>query len=357
MSVKIGVVGAGIFGENHLNAFHQLSYNNVASLAAVCEVNSERAKWVEETYGCPVYSDYEKMLDNEDLDGITVVTPDHLHKEVALAAIRHGKHVLVEKPLDVTVEGCQEMLDAAEKAGVLLQVDFHKRYDQEHMACEKRVAAGDLGDILYGSVCMEDRIEVPADWFPHWAPKSSPAWFLGVHFYDLVRWIIKSDAKKVYATGRKETLKKDYGVDTYDSVNAMVEFENGAVFTFDTSWILPRSFESIVNQEIRVVGTKGVWEVDTQFRGARSCVDGEGMRTWNHSFLRKETDKQGREIFRGYGVESIADFAYNVEALAAGRTLADLAGTYPDARDGLEVTKIGVAVHKSIETGAPVVLK
>ena len=158
----------------------------------------------------------------------------------------------------------------------LLQVDFHKRYDPDHQAIERRVQAGELGDVLYGSVYMEDRIEVPSEWFPHWAPNSSPAWFLGVHFYDLVRWIVKSEVKSVYATGTKNTLLKDYGVDTYDCVNAKVDFVNGASFVFDTSWILPKGFEAVVNQAVRIVGTKGVFECDSQDRGSRSCIASRG---------------------------------------------------------------------------------
>lgn len=351
MSVKIGVVGAGIFGINHLNAFKQLSYLGVAELAAVAEVNEKRAQWVEENYGCPVYRDYNEMIEKADMDGVTVVTPDHLHKPVVLAAAAHGKHVLVEKPLDVTVEGCEETISAAKNANILLQVDFHKRYDPDHIALERRVGAGELGKVLYGHVYMEDRIEVPSEWFPHWAPSSSPAWFLGVHFYDLVRWVIKSNGKTVFAKGRKEILKNEHGVDTYDSISAMVEFANGAVFTFDTSWILPKSFEAIVNQEIRLVGTNGVWEIDSQYRGSRSCVAGEGMRTYNNNFMRESTDKQGRTIHKGYGVESIQDFAYNVQAIKDGASIESLAGTYPNGEDGLEVTKIAAAVHESVRTG------
>ena len=356
MPVKIGVVGAGIFGVNHLNTFRQLSYQQVAELAAVAEVDEKRAQWVEQNYDCRVFRDYKEMLDKVELDAVTVVTPDHMHKPVTLAAVARGRHVLCEKPLDTTVEGCAEMVKAAKKANVLLQVDFHKRYDPDHILMERRVSSGEMGKILYGSVCMEDRIEVPVEWFPHWAPSSSPGWFLGVHFYDLVRWVIKSNGKSVYAKGRKETLKNDYNVDTYDSLSAMVEFENGAIVSFDTSWVLPREFEAIVNQEIRLVGTKGVWEIDSQYRGSRCCLAGEDMRTLNNSFMREDKDKKGRAIFRGYGIESIEDFVHNVIALQNGATLDSLAGSYPSGEDGLEVTKIAAAVHESAGTGKVITL-
>jgi predicted dehydrogenase len=351
MAVRIGVIGAGKFGTVHLDAFRQLQYTGVAELVAVAESNSERAEEVRAEYGCAVFSDYRDMLEQAELDGVTVATPDHLHREMAVAVANAGKHVLVEKPLDVTVEGCEAMIQAAADAGVMLMVDFHKRYDPEHQAMEARVSAGELGDILYGYVHMEDRIEVPRDWFPHWAASSSPAWFLGVHFYDLVRWIIKSNAKAVYATGAKRLLSTVHGVDTYDCVNAKIDFENGSTFAFDTSWIIPDGFEAIVNQSIRIVGTKGVWECDSQDRGSRSCIAGEGMRTYNNNFMRERRDKKGRTVYRGYGVESIEDFAYNISLLKDGAKLCSLERTYASGIDGLEATKMAVAVHESARTG------
>lgn len=357
MAVKIAVVGAGKFGQTHLDAFTQLGYSGLAELSAIAESNPARAKELRARYSCPVYEDFREMLGKVALDAVSVATPDHLHREIAVAAARAGKHILVEKPLDVTVAGAAEMVRAASDAGVLLQVDFHKRYDPDHQAIERRMRAGDLGDILYGSVYMEDRIEVPTEWFPHWAPSSSPAWFLGVHFYDLVRWIIRSEAKSVYATGSKKTLLKDYGIDTYDCINAKVDFANGAAFAFDTSWVLPKGFEAVVNQGLRLVGTKGIFECDSQDRGTRSCIDREGMATYNNNFKRESLDRSGRKVLRGYGVESIEDFAGNVAFLASGGRLEDLKGVWASGEDGLEVTRIAVAVHESLATGRVVRLR
>ncbi|MBI2841901.1 MAG: Gfo/Idh/MocA family oxidoreductase [Armatimonadetes bacterium] len=351
MSVKTGVVGAGRFGIMHLRAFSQLESGGVAELAAIAEANPKRAEELKEEYECPIYTDYKEMLEKEDLDAVGIATPDHLHREISVAAAKAGKHILVEKPLDVTREGCEEIIRAANDAGVLLQVDFHKRYDPDHRAIESRVQAGDLGEILYGSVYMEDRIEVPSEWFTTWADSSSPAWFLGVHFYDLVRWIMKSNAISVYATGTKKRLVNDFGINAFDSINAKVNFDNGATFNFDTSWILPKGFEAIVNQEIRLVGTKGVFECDSQDRGSRSCIVDEGMRTYNNNFQNKSLDKYGRTIYRGYGIESIQDFAYNAAFLKGGGALEELEGKYPSGEDGLEATRIAVAVHESIRTG------
>lgn len=353
---RIGVIGVGTFGINHLRCFRQLGYIGAAELVAASDLNEslldERAK----EFNFKPYKDYREMLEKENLDGVTVVTPDPFHKQIVLDAAAAGVNILCEKPLDVTVEGCQQMTDACAQANVLLQVDFHKRYDEYHIAMKQKIDAGDLGKIQYGYSHMEDRIEVPKDWFPGWAPNSSPGWFLGIHFYDLARFLMGANGVSVWATGCKGRLSS-LGVDTWDSISAKVTFDNGATVAFDTSWILPYEFEAVVNQGIRLVGELGLLECDSQDRGTITCCAGDkpGMQTHNKSFLRQKTDKQGREIFEGYGMESIADFAYNVNVLLDGGTLADL-GDYPSGQDGIEGTKIAAGVHKSLETGGIVQL-
>jgi predicted dehydrogenase len=350
--IRIGIVGVGTFGVNHLRAFAQTAREGAAQAVAAADLNEPRLKQMAQQFGVRAYASHREMLEREELDAITVVTPDFAHREITLDALAAGKHVLVEKPLDVTVEGCRQMVEAARAANLLLQVDFHKRYDPYHLELERLVREGKLGEVLYGYCHMEDRIEVPRDWFPQWAPKSSPVWFLGVHFYDLARWVLKSDGKRVFARGQKKKLA-GLGIDTFDSVQAQVEFDNGAVVTFDTSWILPEKFEAIVNQGIRLVGTEGIMEVDSQDRGARSCFSTTGMQTHNLGFLREGRDKRGDTTWYGYGIESIADFAYNVAFLKDGGKLDQLRGVFATGADGLEVTRIACAAEASLGSGQP----
>lgn len=350
MVVRLGVIGGGKFGLMHLRAFNQLEHENKARLIAISDINEKLLSERKRTFKIDCHTDYKEMLARNDIDAVSIVTPDFLHRQIAIDALNYNKHVLVEKPLDVTVEGCEEIIKAAGNNKMLLQVDFHKRYDPYHLELERIIQEGKLGQIEYGYAHMEDRIEVPEKWLPNWAAKSSPAWFLGIHMYDLIRWLIKSNGERVYASGVKKKLK-DKGIDTFDSIQAKIEFENGASFTVDTSWIIPEEFESVVNQGIRVIGSEGIMEIDSQDRGTRGCISGVGMATYNSGFFMEEESKNGQTVYHGYGIESIADFALNVNYLLKGGAIEDIKGKYASGEDGMEATKIAFGVHKSIETG------
>lgn len=353
---RLAVVGGGKFGEMHLRAFSQLQREGRAELVGLADIAPEVRERRAAEYGVATFSDFRELLDKTKPDGLGVVTPDFLHREIVLEALRRGVHVLCEKPLDVSVAGCREMTTAAEERGLLLQVDFHKRYDPYHRAAYRKAREGKLGRVQYGYAWMEDRLEVPRDWFPHWARHSSPVWFLGVHMLDLARWLIGADGARVYATGSRGKLDS-LGVETWDAVQTHVEFAGGANFTVHAAWILPDGFEAVVNQGLRLVGTEGLIEIDSQNRGAEmiSTAEEDGRpRTWNLGFLSESRDKAGNQVYTGYGIEAVADFAHNVNHLLDGGTLADLAGTYPDGRDGTEVSKLAAAAHRSLETGAVV---
>ena len=354
MKPGIAVIGAGKFGRLHLDVIRQLERQGLARLCCAAVGRREHVDALHREYQISVYTDYVEALEHPGVDAVTVATPDHLHRAVTLDALHRGRHVLVEKPMDTDPAGCELIVEMAERTGLLVQVDFHKRYDPDHRKIAERVRQGDLGEVLYGYVHMEDRIEVPTRWFPHWASQSSPVWFLGVHFYDLIRWILGQEARSVNAHGSRRFLKSEYALDTLDHATATVTFDGGAVVTFQTSWVIPDGFEAIVNQGLRLVGSRGLIECDSQDRGMRSCIAHEGMRTYNNNFRHEVVSSDGVVELRGYGVESIADFIHNVRSVMQGRSPASLKGCLATAVDGLEATRIAAAVHQSIETGKPV---
>ena len=178
--IRIGVVGAGIWGTMHARAYSQ---NPQVNLVGICDLDEERGRKVAAQYGIPkVFSQVEELLE-EGLDGISVATPDDAHTSIVLKAAAKGVHILVEKPLATTLEECQLMVDAAEKAGVFLMVDWHNRWNPPYYYAWKTIREGELGDVRYIYYRLSDTVYVPTRMLP-WANKSTVMWFLGSHALD-----------------------------------------------------------------------------------------------------------------------------------------------------------------------------
>ena len=357
MIPKIGIIGGGIFGEMHLKVFRQLEAEGRCTLVGLADVKPSVLRRRRREYGVRGFRSHRDLIRRTQPDAVTIVTPDHLHRRVAVDALNAGCHVLVEKPLDVTTKGAKAILAAAKKNRRLLAVDFHKRHAPAHIALKQAIADGKLGRIEYAYAWMEDRIEVPRDWWPEWSPKSSPLWFCGVHYVDVFRWMVGNpNARTVYATGHRRKLKS-VGVGTWDAIQTHVTFEGDIQFTIHVSWILPEEFEAIVDQGLRIIGTEGRTELDGQYLGVRHCFNGEGMTTENFEFYHETVREDGGIRYSGYGIDSIAEFCDRLNDLLAGASLKDLEGKYASGSEALEVVRIAEAAHRSARTGRIVRLR
>ena len=145
------------------------------------------------------------------------------------------------------------------------------------------------------------------------------------------------------------------GIDTYDSLSAKFDYENGASVTVDSSWIIPNNFSSIVNQQIRLVGTNGMQEVDSQDRGIIACYESESASTSINPFGNIRTEKPFiGTVPSGYTVESMLFFLRLASAIKEGKTsVKALEGHYPSGSQALVSTIMGAAAHESARTGKP----
>jgi len=327
--LRVAVIGVGIYGENHIMA---LKHHPYAELVCFCDKSEERLKIVEKKYKLRGYLNIDDMLSNEDIDAVTIATPDPFHLEPTLRAIAAGKHVLVEKPLATSTADCNLIIEAAEKYNVRVAVDFHKRWDPASITIKNEISSGAIGKVIRGYISMDDIIDVPTKWLS-WASKSSPAFFLGTHCYDIARWYMECEVKEVYAKGQKEILK-NMGIDTYDNVQAFLVFENGSVWVIENSWIFPSKFPKSNDGKTVIIGTNGIIRSDSQDRGLQIYTNEKAI-TPNSYFINYYDNKPF-----GFGIQPIYDF---IECL-----IYDLPFR-ANLQDGLEATKIAEAVHKSIE--------
>ncbi len=332
--LRVAVIGAGIYGFNHVQAY---AWNRDVDLVAVCDFKQSCLDKVTSTFDVHTYTDVKTMFDNEEIDAVSIATPDAFHLEPALAAITRGKHVLIEKPLATTLEDARKIIAKAKEHHVRVALDYHKRWDPAAINLRNELHLPSSGKPIRGYMSMDDVIDVPTKWFD-WAHKSSPVHFLGTHCYDQIRWYMGCEVEEVYAVGSK-TLLKSMGIDTYDTVQAFLKFENGCYWTVENSWIFPSGFPKANDGRTQILTERALLKADSQNRGVE-FYNGSKLRTPNSYFI---IDNNGRPF--GFGIEPINDFVY---------CLVNNLPFIADANDGLEAEKIAEAVHLSLETNQAV---
>jgi predicted dehydrogenase len=329
--VRVGVVGAGLHGEMHLEAYKT---SDRCDLAGICDLDADRAQRMAEKYGCDWTTDIAELAAM--VDGASIATPDFAHLEPALALIGAGKHVLMEKPLTTNVADGERLVAAAREAGVKLMVNFSNRWNPKFLAARAAVSNGRMGEFVMGYSRLSNTISVPTGMLA-WATQSGPEWFLFPHTIDVVRWVVGQEITRVYATGRKGTLAAQ-GIDAYDAIQAIVHFEHGAFVTFETCWIIPNSWPSVVDSTMTLFGTDGRMEIDQNDQGITLASD-----HYQTGAPYGKYDRYGMP--QGFYLEGIWHFV---------DCLADDLDPLVTGRDGLAVTRAIAAIRESIETGNPV---
>jgi predicted dehydrogenase len=273
----------------------------------------------------------EIFRDNPDLDVVFVATPDHLHTAPILYALRHGCHVVTEKPMCLDLGEADEIIAAAERAGLIVGADMHKRYDPDHLKVFADLAP-DLGTPIYARGVLEEPLEVSTTTFK-WAEHSDPFSYVGIHWVDVFMHYLKLTPLALYAVGQKQRLLREFGKDAFDAIQVMVTHTSGLNVIYETNWLTPADFEGPVNQESQTVFTLGKVESDSQYRGLRYWIETKGSRTSNTHFFRKVRRPDGSTVSLGYGKDSLIDCLERIyRTKFLGTPVAELAGSYPDAR-------------------------
>lgn len=339
--VGFGVIGTGIVGGAwHAHVYHHLPQ---AELVAVCDLNAQRAGEIAERYDVSqVYTDYRDLLARADIAAVSIATPDFAHREIAVAAAKAGKHILVEKPLATTVEDAEAILQAVEEAGVTLMVDFHNRVNPAFVTAKQSVAAGELGEIQYIYARLSNTTFVPTQMLS-WASQSSALWFLASHTLDMSCWLLDDQPKRVYAVSRSGVLQS-LGVDTQDFHVAIVEFERGAVVTLENCWILPETEPNVFNLKLQILGSDGVMYLNTSDNRTVEKYTRAGVSL--PDTLGFTLDANSARL-SGFVLEAIARF---VDAVVDG------APVLASGAEAALVTRALTAIEASARTGQPVEL-
>ena len=246
--LRIGVVGCGSIAKyRHLPEYHA---NQNAELVALCDIVEERAKQASEQYGGKVYTDYKEMIDSEELDIVSVCTPNYLHAPVSIYASKAGVNVLCEKPMATSKEEADEMIAAAKESGKKLMIAHNQRFVPSHQKARQLIESGEVGKIYsfrtaFGHPGPEG-----------WSVDGKDSWFfrkeeafigamgdLGVHKSDLMRYLLGEEIVEVGAF--IETSAKQ-NTDVDDTAVCVLKTENGIVGTLAASWSYKREDNSTI---------------------------------------------------------------------------------------------------------------
>jgi predicted dehydrogenase len=287
-------------------------------------------------------------------DAAVVSVPDHLHTQLTLPLLEQGIHCLVVKPLTQSLAEADRLTRVAAQRGVLGMVEFHKRWDESNLLARKAIANGSLGDLVCLQVEYSQKRDIPLRHFRAWAHQTNIFQYLGVHYVDLVYFLTGMTPLRVAAVGTHGVLAS-LGVDTFDSVHAMVEWEQAKpaprkmMSTFSIGWVDPSSTTAMSDQRFVLSGSRGRLLADQKHRGLELVTDVNGAQVPNPYFSDLLPGPDGELHAWGYGIRSIQQFLLDVEEVRAGRTApASLDATRPSFRQARISTAVIEAANESL---------
>lgn len=240
--LKAAVIGVGSMGRNHARVYAELE--NV-DLVAVADSDQGTLQKVARIYRVQGYTNYQKMLDKEQPDIVSVCVPTPYHHEVALAALLHGCHVLVEKPIASTLEQGWEIIEQARAANRHLMVGHVERFNPALIELKRQLDAGKLGRVFQ----IHSRRLGP---FPPRMSDVGVVIDLATHDLDIMRYLTGSEVARLYA-------ETEHNLQTVcdDLLSGLVKFQNGILGVLDISWLTPTKI-----RELYVTGERGMFLVN-----------------------------------------------------------------------------------------------
>lgn len=244
--IRWGLIGLGWFGEVHAEA---LATMPGIELAAVCTRRPQRLAEIADRFGVPKrYTDYHELLADPEIDVVGVITHIPDHRDIAIDALRSGKHVFLEKPMAPTVADCDQILAAAEQATGFFMVGHICRFDPRVALAKQAIDEGRIGQI----VSMHARRNLSVTIGRMVLDAISALMGDGIHDGDLMLWFSGAKPVSVYAQ------EIHPGRNKYpDGGWAMARLDNGAIAVIESIWNLPESTPYQIDARMEVIGTKG----------------------------------------------------------------------------------------------------
>lgn len=328
--IKLGVIGTGRIGKVHIEGIAQIQNASVKT-AADPFMNEQTAEWAKSMGVEHTTADYREILADPEIDGVLICSSTDTHSPISLEAIKAGKHVFCEKPIDHDVKKIKEVIQALKGTKIRYQVGFNRRFDHNFEALQKAVAAGRIGKPEIIKITSRDPEPPSIDYV-----KVSGGMFLDmtIHDFDMVRFLAGCDAEEIYVQSANLVDPKIGEAGDVDTAVITLKMENGAIAVIDNSRRAAYGYD----QRAEVFGSLGMAAVSNDSDSSLVISGGEGVTGEKPQFffLERYMEAYKKEI-RAF-----------VEAIEKDRE------TPLDVYDGLKPVLMGLAADRSRREHRPV---
>lgn len=340
--INIALIGCGRIAKRHSELLGNKQIVG-AKLSAVCDTDEDKARAIGTQFNVPYYTDMHQMMQKEELDAVTILTESGNHSKHTLEVAKYGKHVIVEKPMALTLEDADNMIKACDLAGSKLFVVKQNRFNVPVQKLREAVKEGRFGKLILGTVrvrwCRPQAYYDQDSWRGTWGLDGGVLTNQASHHIDLLEWMM-GDVESVFAKSTTALAK----IEAEDTAVVTLRFKNGALGVIEaTTATRPKDLEG----SISILGENGTVEI-----GGFAVNQ---MKTWNFTESTPEDEKVLTEYSVNppdvYGFGHKAYYEHVVDCIANNtQQLVDGLG----GRKSLELIN---AIYESIETGKEVFLR
>lgn len=338
-SVRLGIVGLGRLGKIH--ATNISKYIPGATLTAACSIVEEELEFAQNELGVKeVYATYEEMVDSPNLDAVCIVSPSGFHTEQIRLAMEKGLHVFSEKPIGLDVKDIEKTIEIINAhPEQVFQIGFMRRYDESYQYAKEMVDNGELGELTVIRCYGIDPSSGLESFVKFAGASNSGGLFadMSIHDIDLVRWFTNKEIKRVWGMGKNVAYPELDEVNELETGAAMMQLEDQTIAIL----VAGRNAVHGYHVETELIGTKGMLRI-------AAAPEKNLVSVFNEHGVVRPTSQHFPERFREAFINELSEF---ISCIKEGRQ--------PDvtAFDGLQGTKIAIALQQSVEINQIVELK
>ncbi len=329
--LKVGIIGAGRIGKVHCESIMNYVKNATVKSVADPYLNDETIEWAKGLGITEFSKDYHDILNDSEIDAVLICSSTDTHSAISLEAIKAGKHIFCEKPIDHDVNKILEVKKALEESNVKYQVGFNRRFDHNFAAARQAVADGKIGDMDILKICSRDPGAPPVEYV-----KVSGGIFLDmtIHDFDMVRFMSGAEVEEVFAYGAVRVDPAIGEAGDIDTAVISMKLTNGAIAVIDNS----REASYGYDQRVEAFGRKGQIAISNDSDSTAVLSDADGVHAEKPLFF----------FLQRYMQAYVAEISEFIDCVVNDKEV----NVGIDC--GLQPVLIGLAAKKSLITGVPV---